>query len=616
MSDNQAPPPDRTQAFFGWVNDKIWAILIGIAILTIVAAPLAASRSQEDPSFDPTGEIYDTAALVDDQFQTNSPIENKFFIVEARGGDALTQAVLFEFKQNSDRLRADSELSGDLAEQFRFDLGEQVDGVFSLADKVDDALPDGLESATDADVKIVLSEILGDDAVGSPLRSTLSQLASTRADVVGGELIAVWSAPAFSATVAFDVTDLGGRGDNGEGSLTADGEQYLRDVQSVLQGDEASYTALGVGIDPDLTSQEQLAASSPFILFAVIGIMLLVGALLRSYWAAAVVAVGLAVTMIWYNAILTAFGFDGGMLLGFIAPISVIAFGVDFFVHASGRTREQQVEGSTRTDSYSLGLAAVFPALVLAVASSAAAFVANAVAGIAAIVQFGIGTAIALLVAFAILGVVTPRALLAIEDTVGEPPIERGMMLKYKLGFLLMAIVGGITVTMSVVLPVVGFVALVLFVPLFVYLPIRWTRRVYAKAAAEGKETGTVIKGAGHGFRAAGDIVHFLARWRVVTIPVTVVLAVLGVIGFTRGGVRVHVQRLLLRGERLHPVARVARGPLRRDRGRRLRLHLRRRRPHATGDPRSPWRQRSTASTPPTPRRTTSSCRAISRARS
>ena len=43
--------------------------------------------------------------------------------------------------------------------------------------------------------------------------------------------------------------------------------------------------------------------------------------------------------MIWYAAVLTALGFDGGMLLGFIAPISVIAFGVDFFVHASGRAR-------------------------------------------------------------------------------------------------------------------------------------------------------------------------------------------------------------------------------------------------------------------------------------
>jgi predicted RND superfamily exporter protein len=43
-----------------------------------------------------------------------------------------------------------------------------------------------------------------------------------------------------------------------------------------------------------------------------------------------------------------------------------------------------------------------------------------------------------------------------------------------------------------------------------------------------------VIKGAGHGFKAAGDLVHFLARWRVITIPVTIVLAVMGAIAFTQ----------------------------------------------------------------------------------
>jgi predicted RND superfamily exporter protein len=72
----------------------------------------------------------------------------------------------------------------------------------------------------------------------------------------------------------------------------------------------------------------------------------------------------------------------------------------------------------------------------------------------------------------------------------------------------------------------------VLFLPLCIYVPIRRTRKIYAKAAAAGRPTGTVIKGAGHGFKAAGDIVHFLARWRVVTIPVTIVLAILGGIAF------------------------------------------------------------------------------------
>jgi predicted RND superfamily exporter protein len=39
------------------------------------------------------------------------------------------------------------------------------------------------------------------------------------------------------------------------------------------------------------------------------------------------------------------------------------------------------------------------------------------------------------------------------------------------------------------------------------------------------------VKGAGHGLKSAGHVVHFMARWRVVTIPAVVVLAVVGAWG-------------------------------------------------------------------------------------
>ena len=301
----------------------------------------------------------------------------------------------------------------------------------------------------------------------------------------------IWEAKAFTATVVLDLANLGGRDTDSFGGIGTDGQELLRKVQSDLQGDQTNFRALGVAIDGDLTGDEQQAESSPFILLSVVGILMLVGALLRSYWAAALVAAGLAVTMIWYNAALTLIGFEGGLLLGFIAPISVIAFGVDFFVHASGRAREQQVEGLSRDRSYPAGMTLVFPALILAVISSAAAFISNGVAGIQAIVEFGIGTAIALVIGFLILGLVTPRWLLTVEDLLGDPPLERGLMVPYKLGFVLMALFAGVVVTFSVVAPIIGFAALVLFLPLFLYLPMRWTRSNYAKAAAAGKPTGS-----------------------------------------------------------------------------------------------------------------------------
>lgn len=524
----------RTAGLFGWINGHVLWITIGIAVITALAAPLAIMRSDDEPNFDPTGEIYSTRDLVDERFQNSSPINDSIFILEAEHGDALTRDVLLELRENSDALRADEDLAQDLAEQFRSDLGVNVEGVFSLADEVDEALPEGLEAATDADVKIALSEILGEGATGSPLRSMLSQQATSRIAEVGGQEIVVWESPAITAVLAYDLTALGGRDPDGFNDVGLEAEEYLRDVQTVLQGDEESYLLLGVAIDGGTTAEEQLAASSPFILLAVVAILFLVGALLRSYWAAALVAVGLGVTMIWYSAALTLLQFDGGMLLGFVAPISVIAFGVDFFVHASGRAREEQVAGFKRDKSYKFGMTLVFPALLLAVLSSSAAFASNAVTGIEAIVQFGIGTAVALLIAFLLLGIIVPRWLMTVEGSLGDPPKDRGRMIPYKIGFLVMALVAGAVVTMSVVVPLIGVVLLVLFVPFFVYIPIRWTRRIYGKAVADGRPTTTELKGAGHGFRAAGDVVHFLARWRVVTIPVTVLLAILGVIGFTK----------------------------------------------------------------------------------
>ena len=138
MGEKAAREPGRIGGFFDWVNSRVLPVTLGVVALTVVAFPLANARSQEDPDFDPTGEIYETAALVDENFQNSSPITDALFIVEDRdGGDALTRSVLLEVRQNSVAVRNDPELAPDLGVQFRGDLQREVDGVFSLADEVD-----------------------------------------------------------------------------------------------------------------------------------------------------------------------------------------------------------------------------------------------------------------------------------------------------------------------------------------------------------------------------------------------------------------------------------------------------------------------------------------------
>jgi predicted RND superfamily exporter protein len=515
-----------------------------VAVIAVVCAGIfAALGSDDEPEFDPSGEIYDTANRVEDVFAVETGIQQAVFLVEdPESGDVLTRDALLEWKTNSAALRTDgSEFRGDpvnahLVVAFDTDLNAEIDSVYSIVDAVDAELVGGLEGASDADVKVALAAVLAPDAPTAGLRATMSRLATVTPGTVAGQRIEVWESPAFQALVVydidtFDVTTTSTDPDVIDEERSLERERWLREVQDTLRGDQVNFSAIGLGIDFDLEFEEQLTVALPFILFAVAIILVMVGALLRSYWAAAWVGVGLAVTTLIYKGIFALVGLKGGLLLGFIVPISIISFGVDFFIHAFGRARESQVDGHSRERAYPLGLTAVFVALALAAASSAAAFASNAISGIEMIVQFGVGAAIALLVAFAVLGLLLPKLQLATEDALGPARVFRGPRILTRLGFVFMTLVAGIVVAGAVQFPVVGVVAALVFTLLFIYVPFLWTRRRNRRDAAAGREVVDDIKGAAHGLASAGYVVHFLARWRIVTIPAVVLIALVGVWG-------------------------------------------------------------------------------------
>jgi predicted RND superfamily exporter protein len=101
-------------------------------------------------------------------------------------------------------------------------------------------------------------------------------------------------------------------------------------------------------------------------------------------------------------------------------------------------------------------------------------------------------------------------------------------MAPYKLLFTIAAIIAGVMVSMTVVFPAVGGPMFLVYLLLFAYIPYLLTKRRNRRAAKKGREVGFELRGAGHGFRAAGSLVHFLARWRVITVPVVIVVAIVG----------------------------------------------------------------------------------------
>ena len=531
----------RTSGLFNWINRHI----LGLSVVLIVGAIALAVAGYtiadtDEPNFSPSGEIYDTEARADEVFASSSSVRGVSFLAEdaealaddSKAADVLTRAALLEFLNNSNTLRANPDDQAHLVTAFDTSLGFEIEGgIYSIADAVDEALPNGLAGATDADVKRALAVVLADGAPKSTLRFTFAQTATAEPEEVGGETTIVWRSPAFLAPVRYDIDTFAGD----DTAQLMNTERWLREVQTTLRGDQQSVAVIGVAIDPEVTGEEQLTAGGPFIFLAVALIVLLVGALLRSYWAAVVVATSLSLMLLFYNGILGLGSINmGSALVVFIVPIVLIAFGIDYFIHSSGRVREAQVGGESRSRAYPAGMGLVFAAITLAAATSIAAFLSNSFSGIEAIIEFGVVSAIGLALAYLLLGWVAPKMLLAIEERVGPNPADRGLMIGYKIAFVFTALVAGIVVSLSAMLVPAGVAALVLFLGLFVVLPIFLTKRRNARAVEKGRTVTDEVKGAGHGFKAAGSVVHFLARWRVFTLPAVAVLAVLGLYGATQ----------------------------------------------------------------------------------
>ncbi len=537
----------RGNRLFEFLNRRIGvvsALIVLVAVGLAVAAPSIAN--EEQVNFSPTGEIYEIAERAEDVFDPVTSIESATFLVEDPDEiDVLTRDDLLAFKQRSDALRAATKdvqgqaLNDRLVTGVDLDLGIEIDGIYSIADAVDTALGSGgLAAATDDEVKAALTGLLAADSPTALLRSTLSSSARTSLNLTSSGIVEVWKAPAFIAALRYDFASFDSGA--GEEQQILDAEAWLIEAQTVLRDGkrllpaDASLNVWGLGIDFNTAFEDSFLAGGPYIFLAVALIVLLVGALLRSYWAAAVVASGLGVTMMTYNGLTAIVQLDVSPLLQLIVPIAMISFGVDFFIHGAGRTREAQVEGATRERAYPLGMSAVATALLLAAVTSAAAFLSNAVSGVEAITEFGIGAAIALLLAYALLGIVAPRVLLGIEDKLKGRPADLGLMIPYKILFAIAAIVAGVMVSMTVVMPLIGAALFVIFAALFVWLPYRLAKRRNEKAMAAGRMLIDEVRGAGHGLRAAGTVVHFFARWRVITLPVVAVIAVIGVVLFTQ----------------------------------------------------------------------------------
>ena len=506
---------------YDWVNRHAAVVAASVIVGVIaigVGGVIVADTSE--PSFEPEGELFAVYERAEATLRSESTIEQASFLVEAAdGGDVLTADAFREWSVASASVRSAEANQEHLVERFDPATGTTIPGVLSIVDIVDAAIPGGLGGATDVEVKQALAAALADGSPFVDMRHSLSEQATYFEGPSGG----VWAAPAFTAQVVYDSATFA---DNPAA------ESWLREVQGTFQEYSTHTRSMGIAIDAELAFSEGAASSAPFIFLAVALIIVLIAVVHRSYWSAVVVAAGLAATTIAYYGTSALLGLKmGSMLLAFVVPIATISFGVDFFIHGIGRVREMQREGMSAERAYPAGMVAVFTALLLAASSSIAAFLSNVSSGTEAILEFGIGAAIALAWSYLILGQVAPRVLLGLEQFVGPNPVKGVSRFFYGIAVALVGVVGGLAVALAAVMTAAGIGAFVVVLLALVAVPALLTRWRNNRAVGSGRPIQSGGGGAAHGLPAAGALVHFLARWRWVTLPVAVAVGGVALMG-------------------------------------------------------------------------------------
>jgi predicted RND superfamily exporter protein len=498
---------NRSERAFAWIGKRpIIVVAAAIVMTALLAVPFLTMTPTTSASQEPGGPVFDARDDIRDRFV--SSVFDVPIVIEAHDGNVLQRASLLELRDNAATLRSDPDIGPTLLTYYEPNTATDVVGFATIADLVDARLPGGLEAASDAEADTAVAAIIEELGPGSDV---LSLSVHTRFDETTGR----WIAPALLTAVIADNQVLGFT-DAGVtlGSDTAP-EEYARSVVDAVRGEERTIDAWGIAVDVNLTAQEQGEAAGPFIGLTILAVLIIVGIVFRSYWALAVTGASLGALIIWLYGISNLIGLEDDLILSLIVPIAMISFGVDFTFHALGRYREERRLGFTPRRAFTVGMTAVIAALVLALLSDTAAFLANASSGIESIIQFGVATSIALVAAFLLLGIVTPLAISMIERRTGTPPSSRARTVG-RIAAQTAAGLGAMVVVLLLVFiaPAVGVVGLAVYLAGAVMVPAVLSKRHTVDT--------TPVPNAGVGRIAhrLGALVAWFAARRSVVVPI------------------------------------------------------------------------------------------------
>ena len=432
----------KRKGFYGWLSNFIerrsWWLILGTIIITLLLAyPMMFMSPKEIASDNPTtSDVVKWNEEIDDTFP--SEVYAMPFIIEARDGDILTQANLYELFQNEEKLRS-GELAPFLYHRYSEVANISIEGVYSMADSVDTALRTAsrdfisLANATDDQVKQTVAYVLD-----SPLTSSMEIELSVEASYEQGpEGQKIWKSPALLFVVITDREKVqedypASIGEEYTEELAL--EYYGREVQRVLRGDQEGYQLWGVFIDMNLEIADESQISGMMLVIAIILMLVLITFIFRSWIITLFSGLGLGMLIIWLKGASNLLGLKSSLILDLIVPVAILVLGIDYAIHALFRYREEKEKGSDPTRALGLSTYGVGNALVLAMLTTIVAFGANASSGIESVVGFGIAASIAILASFVILGLFVPSLVMRYEAWRGRKTTATGLKINPSRG--------------------------------------------------------------------------------------------------------------------------------------------------------------------------------------
>jgi|TARA_B110000116_G_scaffold172351_1_gene148975 predicted RND superfamily exporter protein len=523
-------------------------VIAGALVLTaLLTIPYFLLVPDTEASQDPSGEVFDIRDDIDERFE--SEIHGTSWLFESRTDDILTRDGLLEVLDNSRALR-DADRRGELSPErlpeqpylitrLDPDTGRSISGIDTLADAVDEVfradprLAPSLAEATDEQVKIVIHNLFSDQR-SSGLREAISVRATSEQRTVLDQEIIWWTAPAIISFSLADNQKLGGGTQQiglGADDTVIDKEEFNRNVQEILRGEQVHNQVWGIGIDVSLESADQGAVAGTFIMFTVIGAIIVIGISLRSYWAMALTGAGLGILMVWLKGLSNLIGLEGGLIIELIVPVAMIALGIDFAVHALKRYEEEKLLGFEPREAFVVGLGGVLGALALAFASDGLAFLSNTSSGIESVVHFGIAAAIAVASSFFVLGVIVPLAMMEIDLIRAGRPGRAGRFARIGTVFFSIdvAVLSGVAVVFTVARGVIPngleLVILATTIGLHLLLPLYIVSRRPVVTVGDAESRPHIAKKAANGLLVV--VVTALARWRYIVLPAALGITVL-----------------------------------------------------------------------------------------